>query len=178
MGVGSLSFPGVALALGWQKWPLSVLVMGEPVMTLLPHDSIEKAMDCLGKKDDCHPSNGLSCSHQESREDFPGGAMDKNHTRQCREYRFGSLPGKIPHAVDQLNLCTTAEPLLSSPQAATAQPVCCSSWNPHAWSPSAMVREAPAMRRPRTTAKSSPCLLQLEKAHAEHEDPVRPKINK
>ena len=79
-------------------------------------------MECLGKQDDRHPSNGLSCSHQESREDFPDGAVDKNLPANAGD--TGSIPGsgKIPHAVDQLNLCaTTTEPLLSSPQAATPE---------------------------------------------------------
>ena len=119
-------------ALGYRSGLVS-LGDGRACDDLLPHDSIEKAMDCLGKQDDCHPSNGLPCSHQESREDFPGGAMDKNLPANAGN--IGLIPGsgKIPHAVDQLNLCTTAtEPLLSSPQAATAEPVCCSSWNPRA----------------------------------------------
>ena len=120
VGVGSLSFSWCHIGPLAIEVASSVLVMGEPVMTSFPRDSIEKAVDCLGKQDDRHPSNGLSCSHQESREDFAGDAVNKNLPANAN----GSIPGsrKIPHAVDQLNLCVTStEPLLSSPQAATPE---------------------------------------------------------
>ena len=106
-------------ALGYRSGLVS-LGDGRACDDLFPRDSIEKAVDCLGKQDDRHPSNGLSCSHQESREDFAGDAVNKNLPANAN----GSIPGsrKIPHAVDQLNLCATStEPLLSSPQAATPE---------------------------------------------------------
>ena len=46
--------------------------------------------------------------------DFPGGTVVKNPPANAGD--TGSVPGlgKIPHAVEQLSLCTT-----------TAEPVCC-----------------------------------------------------
>ena len=56
---------------------------------------------------------------------------------RCRGLRFDPRPGKIPHAVEQLNLCvTTIE--------STLQSLCFN------------VREATAMRNLCTSTKSSP----------------------
>ena len=42
--------------------------------------------------------------------DFPGGAES---ACQCREHGFESWSGRIPHATEQLSLCTTTtEPVL------------------------------------------------------------------
>ena len=53
---------------------------------------------------------------------FPGGAMDKESTCQCRGHRFNPWPREIPHAVEQLNPCTTTAALeTQSPGASTTE---------------------------------------------------------
>ena len=43
--------------------------------------------------------------------DFPGGAVVKNTPANAED--MGSIPGKIPHAMEQLSLCaTTTEPVV------------------------------------------------------------------
>ena len=63
---------------------------------------------------------------EESKEEgFPGSSVVKEFTCQCRRHRFNPWSGKILHALEQLNLCTTmAEPVLQSPETATIEPVC------------------------------------------------------
>ena len=56
---------------------------------------------------------------------FPGSSVVKEFTCQCGRHRFNPWSGKILHALEQLNLCTTmAEPVLQSPETATIEPVC------------------------------------------------------
>ena len=44
---------------------------------------------------------------------------------QCRGHGFEPWSGKIPYATERLGLCTaTAEPVLWSPPATTAEPMC------------------------------------------------------
>ena len=69
-----------------------------------------------------------------------------------RGLRFDSGSGKIPHAVEQLNPCaTTIEPALQS--------LCFTA------------REATAMRNPCISTKSSPRLVQIEKARVHQQRP-------
>ena len=50
---------------------------------------------------------------------------------QCRGHGFKPWSGKIPHAVEQLSLCTTTtEPVLQSPRAKTTKPTCHNYWSP------------------------------------------------
>ena len=59
-----------------------------------------------------------------NKEDFPGGAVVES-TCQRREHWFEPWSRKIPHAVEQLSLCTTtSESALQSLQATTTEPVC------------------------------------------------------
>ena len=45
---------------------------------------------------------------------------------QCRRHRFNPWSGKIPHALEQLSLCTiTTKPVLQSPGAMRTDPTCC-----------------------------------------------------
>ena len=45
--------------------------------------------------------------------DFPGGAVVKNPPANAGGHRFEPWSGKIPHALEQLSLCTTTtEPML------------------------------------------------------------------
>ena len=76
--------------------------------------------------------------------DLPGGPVVKNLHANAGNMGLK----KIPHAVGQLSLCTTAtEPLLKSLCSAT--------------------REATRIKSLQTTVKSSPHSPQLEKAHAQ-----------
>lgn len=69
-----------------------------------------------------------------------------------RGLRFDPGSGKIPHAVEQLNPCaTTIEPALQS--------LCFTA------------REATAMRNPCISTKSSPHLVQIEKARVHQQRP-------
>ena len=54
--------------------------------------------------------------------DFPGGAVVKISTCQCRGHRFDIYSRKIPHAAEQLSPCATAtEPALQSPRSTTTE---------------------------------------------------------
>ena len=46
------------------------------------------------------------------REGFPGGSVVKELACRHSRHRFDPWSGRIPHAMEQLNLCTTAEPVL------------------------------------------------------------------
>ena len=74
---------------------------------------------------------------------------------QCRWHGFSPWSRKIPHAVEQLSPCITAnEP--TSREAIS-------------------IREAPEVRRPHTSGKSSPCSLRPEKAHMQQLRPSKGK---
>ena len=78
---------------------------------------------------------------------------------RCRGLRFNPGSGKIPHAVEQLNPCaTTIEPTLQS--------LCFTA------------REATAMRNPCISTKSSPHLVQIEKARVHQQRPSATKKKK
>ena len=82
---------------------------------------------------------------------------------------FDLWSGKIPHVVEQLSPCTTtAEPVLWSPGATTAEAQ--APWSPRS------TREDTATRSHTMQLESSPHSLQLEKSPHNHEDPVQPKI--
>ena len=56
---------------------------------------------------------------------LPWGRSGWESAFRCRGHGFEPWSGKIPHAAKQLSSCaTTAEPVLKSPQATTAEPTC------------------------------------------------------
>ena len=75
---------------------------------------------------------------------------------QCRGHGFGHWSGKIPHTLEQLNLCST----ITEP--ACLEPVLC--------------KKEMRMRSPCATTKSSPCLPHLEKACAARKTQCRQKL--
>ena len=79
----------------------------------------------------------------------------KESTCQCRGPWFDSWSGEISCFLEQLSLCTTTEPMLYSPHAATTEASV-----PYALS-SALQSEAHSPQ-----LDSSPHSLQLQKAHA------------
>jgi len=82
---------------------------------------------------------------------------------------MGLIPGKIPHAVGQLNLCSTArEPQLSSPWAAAAAAHCTLSLL-------TIPKEASAMRSPCTATRVS--CNNWRKPVCSNKDPAQPGIN-
>ena len=98
------------------------------------------------------------------REDFPGGAVVKNLPANAGD--TGSIPGlersHIPrssktHVPPLLSLCSRA----CKPQ--LLKSVCLE--------PVLRNKEATTLRSPSTTTKSSPCLLQLEKARMQQQRP-------
>ena len=69
----------------------------------------------------------------------------------CRRHRFNPGSGKIPHATEQLTLCTIAtEPVLQSLEAATSEPMCPNCLAPSTQSLRSSIRESMAMRSPHT----------------------------
>ena len=54
---------------------------------------------------------------QEPGQGFHGGSVVKESAHQCRRPGFDPWSGKIPHATEQLSLCTT----LLSPETATTE---------------------------------------------------------
>ena len=79
--------------------------------------------------------------------------------------------GKIPRAAERLGLCTTtAEPVLWSPQAAAAQPVCCNFGlqllMPACPRVCALLSRNHHNEKPMYQIKEWPCSLQLKKACA------------
>ena len=87
----------------------------------------------------------------------------------CQSRRHDPWSRKIPHAVEQLSLCTTAiEPVLQSPGAtATAAQAL--------EGPCSATREATAMRSLNTATREWPPLLQLKQSPRSNEDPTHPK---
>ena len=62
---------------------------------------------------------------------LPWWLSGKESTCQCKRHRFNPSSGKIPHAAEQLSLCTTTiEPVLWSLGAATTEPMCHNYWSP------------------------------------------------
>ena len=79
---------------------------------------------------------------------FPGSPWVKSLPCNAGDTSFNPRSGKIPHAVEQLNPCTTTtEPMLWSLGAATTEPLC------------PTIREVTAMRSPSTAMKSRPLLM-------------------
>ena len=80
--------------------------------------------------------------------------------------------GRIPHVAEQLNLCTTIEPLPQSPGAATAE-VCAPQSSCYTR------RDTTAMRNACTTTREQPLYSpQLEKSPCSNKDSAQPKIKK
>ena len=88
---------------------------------------------------------------------------------QCRGHGFDPWSGKIPHAVEQLSLCTTT----TEPERHNYWSPCTTTTEAHAPQllkpayPRAFAlqkREATTMRSLRTSTKCNPCSSQLEKA--------------
>ena len=68
---------------------------------------------------------------------------------QCRRHGFSPWSGKIPHAMERLSpRITTTMPVLWSPGATTAEPVCHNYWSPRTLEP--VLRNK---RSPHTTTK-------------------------
>ena len=78
--------------------------------------------------------------------DFPGGPVVKNLSAKAGAHRFNLWSRKIPHATEQLNLCTTAIECI----------------HPR---PCAPPQEASAKRSPKLESRSR--LQQVEKVHAQ-----------
>ena len=83
----------------------------------------------------------------------------KEFTCRCRRHGFNPWSRKLPHAAEQLCLCTsTIEPVLQSPEATSTEPTHRSYWSPHTWSLCTPTREATAMRSPCIAARGKPLL--------------------
>ena len=90
---------------------------------------------------------------------------------QARTHGFDPSSGRIPHATEQLSLCTTtSESMLWSPEASTTE-----AWAPHACAPQ-QVRPPPWVVF--IAQLNSPCLPQLEKSPHNKENPAQTKIKK
>ena len=84
---------------------------------------------------------------------------------QCRRVGFDPWSRKIPHATEQLSLCTTTiGPVSTAWEPKLLNPICPRTCAPPQWE-----AHTPQL-------ESGPCLLQLEKIPHSNEDPVQPKI--
>ena len=89
----------------------------------------------------------------------------KEFACQHRRHGFDSCSRKIPHAKEQLSLCTT-----------TTEPTCYRYWSPRA---RALQQEKPLEWEARVLQlESSPHSLQWEKNPPSKEDPAQPKIHR
>ena len=80
----------------------------------------------------------------------------KESACQWGRHRFNTWSGKIPQTTEQLRLCaTTPEPVLWSPGATAAEPVCHNYWRPCTLEamPRSKIREATTMRSHCTATK-------------------------
>ena len=87
---------------------------------------------------------------------------------QFRRRRFNPWSKKIPHAVKQLSLCTTAiEPMLWSLGAAATEPMCCHYWSPCSLEPCAPQQEKPLRweARPPQLDENSPHSNKDQRSH-------------
>ena len=108
--------------------------------------------------------------------ELPWWLSGKDSLCQCRRHGFNPWSGRIPHALDQLNLCTTTtEPVLLCLRAATTELMHHNYKSPR--SPCSATREPTIMRSQCISMKSGHC-LQLEKGPYSNEDPTEWKINK
>ena len=97
---------------------------------------------------------------------------------QCRRHGLDPWSWRIPHAVEQLNQCTTAtECVLQSPGVPTTEPACYSYWSPCAQGPRSAAREAAARGGPHTATREQPLLSAARESPCSNEDPALPQIN-
>jgi len=69
-------------------------------------------------------NNTHTYTHIKEEEDFTGGTANKNLPANARDTdRFDPWSGEIPHATEQLGLCTQLLSQYYSPRAATTDPV-------------------------------------------------------
>ena len=104
--------------------------------------------------------------------DFPGGAVVKNPPANAGD-TGSSLVWEDP------TCCGATKPMSHNYRTCALEPMSHNYWAPvpQLLSPHSTTREATAMS-PRTATKSSPHLLQLEKAHAQQRRPNAAIINK
>ena len=108
---------------------------------------------------------GYSPSHRKSREDFPGGTVDRNPSARAGTL-VQSLVQEDSTAADQLGPC-----------AKTSEPTTHNYWSPCAQSLCSVTREATAIRSLCTATKSSLCLPWLEKTPHGNKDPAQLNIS-
>ena len=97
--------------------------------------------------------NKTAISSEMSFRGFPGGPVVRTLRFHCRGHGFKPWSGKIPRAAERLS------PYATATEARAPE------------NPCSAVREATAMRSPRTAAKRSPRSPQLEKARAQQRRP-------
>ena len=82
----------------------------------------------------------------------------KESACQCRRHGFDPWSGRIPHAREQLNLGTTAEPVLHSLGAAVTEPTCCSHYSPSALEPVLQNKRGHPNEKPVLATREQPLL--------------------
>ena len=91
---------------------------------------------------------------------------DLKSTCHCRRPSFDPWSGKISPAMEQLSQCvTTIEPLLESPGAAAAEPMCGNYRSPHAPEPTLHNKRSHFNKKP-TQSNSRVALLAAAKENA------------
>ena len=109
---------------------------------------------------------------------FPGGSGVKKPPANSGDRGSFLIWGsfKIPHAMKQLNPCTTTiELVLSSLGVATTEPTCCNRWSPKAY---ALQQEKPLQWKAHSLKlESNPCFQKLKKILCSNGDPAQPKMN-
>ena len=109
--------------------------------------------------------------YKSSNQGLPWWLSGKESACQCRTHGFELWLGKIPHITEQLSLWgTVIVPVLSSPEAATGDPTCCSHWSPS-------TLELVIQNKRSHCNEKSP-LTTLEKSLHRKEGCTQPKVNK
>ena len=88
---------------------------------------------------------------------------------QCRGLKFSLWSVKIPHAMEQLNLCTNTEPTLWSPRTATIEAGTL-------WSLTLQQEKPPQWEACTSQQIVAPTLCNQRKPMYSNEDPMQPKI--
>ena len=100
---------------------------------------------------------------------LPWWLSGKACTCQCRRRGFYPWPGKMPHAAEQLNQCST-------PRAPVLQSLGSTNGKPAHFRARALQQEKPLQwEASRLQLESGPLLLQLEKSPCNNEDAAQPK---
>ena len=96
--------------------------------------------------------------------DFPGCPVVKNSAWQWRGHRFNPWSRMIPHATEQLSLCTTV-----------TEPTCCSDWRLHTLQ-SKICRRQATSKSPHIAAREElPLAAARENPVCSNQDPAQPK---